>query len=104
MSDAINPAHYRDGDKGECIDAMPKFFETWLHENGRGDPPGGFGELQRRVQFMMLGFCLGNAFKYRWRKGRKDDVDQEVGKARWYDAFALHVLHPDRNRDPRSSR
>jgi hypothetical protein len=31
-----------------------------------------------------LGFTIGNAFKYVWRNGLKDDSDQEVGKTNWY--------------------
>lgn len=31
-----------------------------------------------------LGFCLGTALKYLWRLGQKDDVRQDLEKARWY--------------------
>jgi hypothetical protein len=29
-------------------------------------------------------FCLINAFKYRMRMGRKDDVAQDLAKEQWY--------------------
>ncbi len=31
-----------------------------------------------------LGFTLGNAFKYVWRAGMKDDIKQDIQKALWY--------------------
>lgn len=31
-----------------------------------------------------MGFCLGNAMKYLWRAGLKDDVVQDLEKAKWY--------------------
>ena len=52
--DAINPQHYRQG-PFECI------------------------ELIRN-----LPFSQGAAIKYLWRLGMKDDIDQELDKARWF--------------------
>jgi hypothetical protein len=31
-----------------------------------------------------LNFCLGNAVKYIWRRGEKDDEIQDLKKAAWY--------------------
>jgi len=31
-----------------------------------------------------LNFCRGNAIKYIWRAGLKDDAIQDLEKARWY--------------------
>lgn len=31
-----------------------------------------------------MNFCLGNAVKYIWRAGRKDDGLQDLEKAVWY--------------------
>lgn len=31
-----------------------------------------------------FGFNLGNAIKYIWRAGQKDDVLEDLKKARWY--------------------
>jgi hypothetical protein len=31
-----------------------------------------------------LNFCLGNAIKYIWRRGEKDDEIQDLRKAAWY--------------------
>lgn len=54
--DAINPPHYRSHPSG--IEAI----EITEHFN----------------------FCLGNAVKYIWRAGMKDDAVQDLEKARWY--------------------
>ena len=56
MSDAINPSHYKSNPSGlECI------------------------EFTR-----LMGFCRGNAFKYLWRAGLKDNRQQDIEKAKWY--------------------
>lgn len=58
MSDAVNPSHYRAHPSGvECIDVAEK-----------------------------LGFNLGNAIKYLWRAGLKENAPtlQDFKKARWY--------------------
>lgn len=53
---SINPAHYRTDPSGvECI------------------------ELARHMMF-----AAGNALKYIWRLGQKDEAIQELGKAVWY--------------------
>lgn len=31
-----------------------------------------------------MNFCVGNAIKYLWRAGEKDDYVQDLEKARWY--------------------
>lgn len=31
-----------------------------------------------------MNFCLGNAMKYIWRAGLKDDAIQDLEKAKWY--------------------
>ena len=55
-NDAVNPAHYKAHPSGvECI-------QVTEHMN----------------------FCLGNAVKYIWRAGLKDDVVQDLEKAAWY--------------------
>ena len=60
--DVINhPEHYASGGI-ECIDAMEMMFG------------------KEAVYF----FCICNAFKYLFRKGKKDDISQEQSKAEWY--------------------
>lgn len=57
-NDAINPSHYKGGfafREMECID------------------------LTRE-----LPFSIGNAVKYVWRAGMKDDAEQDLAKAEWY--------------------
>lgn len=56
MTDAINPAHYQDHPSGiHCI-------QITEHMN----------------------FCLGNAIKYIWRAGLKNNAIEDLEKARWY--------------------
>ena len=56
MTDAINPPHYQDHPSGvECI-------QITEHMN----------------------FCLGNAIKYIWRAGLKNNAIEDLEKARWY--------------------
>ncbi len=31
-----------------------------------------------------MNFCLGNAMKYLWRAGEKDNALEDLEKARWY--------------------
>lgn len=57
MSDAINPDHYR-------------------------SHPSGVEAIQITEH---MGFCLGNAMKYIWRAGLKnDDPIEDLEKAQWY--------------------
>ena len=56
MTDAINPSHYQDHASGiQCI-------QITEHMN----------------------FCLGNAIKYIWRAGLKNNAIEDLEKARWY--------------------
>lgn len=56
MNDPISPQHYQTHPSGiECI-------QVTEHMN----------------------FCKGNAIKYIWRAGEKDDEIQDLKKARWY--------------------
>jgi hypothetical protein len=56
MTDAINPPHYQAHPSGiQCI-------EITEHMN----------------------FCLGNAIKYIWRAGLKNNAIEDLEKARWY--------------------
>jgi hypothetical protein len=56
MTDAIDPPHYQTHPSGiECI-------EITEHMN----------------------FCLGNAIKYIWRAGLKNNAIEDLEKARWY--------------------
>ena len=56
MTDAINPPHYQDHPSGiQCI-------QITEHMN----------------------FCLGNAIKYIWRAGLKNNAIEDLEKARWY--------------------
>ena len=60
MSDAINPDHYKTG-KYECIDVM----------------------IEALGKTAVMDFCLCNAFKYIYRCGRKNGIE-DIKKAQWY--------------------
>jgi hypothetical protein len=65
------PAHYTSGDI-ECADAVT----AALH-----------GEQDATVAW-----CRGNAIKYLWRSGKKDDAVQDLRKAIWYIERAIQRL------------
>ena len=56
MTDAINPPHYQ-------------------------DHPSGVEGIQITEH---MNFCLGNAIKYIWRAGLKNNAIEDLRKARWY--------------------
>lgn len=58
---AINPSHYNSGDIS-CMDAIV----------------AAYGIEEAKI------WAKITAFKYLWRLGKKDDVFQEIGKAKWY--------------------
>ena len=41
-------------------------------------------EAIKVIEAWGLGFCLGNTLKYISRAGKKDDIVQDLKKARWY--------------------
>ncbi len=57
----------------EAVDHPP-------HYGGADNPY----EAIKVIEAWGLGFCLGNAVKYISRAGKKDDVVQDLEKARWY--------------------
>lgn len=66
-----HPDHYKQGGK-ECIEVM-------IEE---------FGEDA------VIAFCKLNAFKYRWRAGKKDgnSLEQDLAKAKWYENYYEKLL------------
>ena len=68
-SDNVNhPAHYETG-KFECIDVM----------------------LETQGKQAVTDFCVCNAFKYLYRHGRKNGVE-DLKKARWYLDKAIELI------------
>lgn len=67
MDNINHPSHYQG--KNECIDVMRAMF---------GDEA-------------VKGFCRCNAYKYRFRAGRKDgqSADQDLKKAEWYEDYLI---------------
>lgn len=71
MSEQVNhPAHYQTGGR-ECIDVMIDDFG---------------------VQAVIC-FCKCNAFKYKWRAGKKpgNSYEQDMAKAHWYEDKAKEL-------------
>ena len=98
--DKTNPRHYRQGGQ-ECIDAMRDHLDDWFASDLVGTHTTAYATPS---DWMHIGFCVGNAFKYRWRAGEKEGqpAEQDEAKAQWYDAMALHLLDPN-NPDPRDA-
>lgn len=69
-----HPSHYQG--EYECIELMRAVF---------GD---------NAVEY----FCRCNAFKYRFRAGKKDGASEEedLKKARWYEDYLMHMVFPER--------
>jgi len=53
-----------------------------------------------------IGFCVGNAIKYKDRAGHKEGqpAEQDIKKAVWYMRMAEHVKFPGAYPDPRCGR
>ena len=66
-----HPIYYKKDGK-ECIDCM-------IDEFGKK---------------AVIDFCMCNAYKYRWRAGKKDgnSKEQDLAKARWYLSKAEELL------------
>lgn len=67
MDNINHPSHYQG--KHECIEVMRAMF---------GDEA-------------VKGFCRCNAYKYRFRAGKKDgqSADQDLKKAEWYEDYLI---------------
>lgn len=68
-----HPVHYKsDGSGFECIDLMREMY---------GD------EAVRH-------FCICNAYKYRFRAGKKrgESAEQDIAKAEWYERYVMENL------------
>lgn len=64
MDKVNHPQHYQSENGKECIDAMIEAY----------------GEVA------VYNFCECNAFKYKWRAGKKEGspADEDLAKAQWY--------------------
>ena len=73
-----HPSHYKQEGETECIEAMRLLL---------GDE-------------VVAGFCKGNAFKYRWRAGRKsgNSYEQDSAKAEWYLQYLRDLIAEYENR------
>lgn len=66
LEDGIRPDYYKDSGY-ECIDVLRGVLSKEAYE----------------------GFCLGNIFKYLWRRGQKGDGLEDLVKARTYLDFLI---------------
>ena len=71
-----HPSHYNQGGI-ECIDALRESLG-----------PAGF-----------KGFCKGNAIKYLWRSGHKNDEKEDLNKASWYINKLVEVMEKEEEED-----
>lgn len=68
---AVDPEHYKKSPSGiECI-------QITEHQN----------------------FCIGNAMKYLWRAGLKNDTIEDLLKAKWYIEREIQRLKKAREKD-----
>ena len=69
MNSVNHPDHYQG--KYECIDLMRTMF---------GDDA-------------VIGFCECNAYKYRFRAGKKEgeDAQKDIAKAEWYENYLMEM-------------
>jgi len=76
MDNINHPSHYQG--KHECIEVMRAMF---------GDDA-------------VKGFCRCNAYKYRFRAGRKDgqSADQDLKKAEWYEDYLMKMENSDNDK------
>ena len=72
MSNVNHPSHYNKEGKKECIVAMQETFG---------------------VRFV-IDFCLGNCYKYSYRRGSKADnsYEQDTEKIKWYLDYATNLV------------
>ena len=77
MEQVNHPTHYQSNDRPECIDEIRKNL-------------GVYGAVC---------FCLGNAHKYLYRAGAKDNnpAEQDINKADWYVSKAGEYLEDMRS-------
>lgn len=69
MSEQVNhPDHYQFGDR-EVLDMM---YCIWGKDG-------------------VIDFCMMNAFKYRMRAGYKENTEQDIAKAMWYESKAKEL-------------
>lgn len=68
MDNVNHPAHYNRPGQKECIEEMQEVYGTDA----------------------VYHFCLLNAYKYRYRAGRKsgNTADDDLKKAEWYEKYA----------------
>ena len=72
ISDPINPDHYKDEDGKECWEAMVEEF----------------GKIDTFTFFRL------NAFKYRFRAGKKGPKEEDLKKAIRCEELALEICRP----------
>ena len=65
-----HPDHYKVGDY-ECLDVMKSLYGVEA----------------------VINFCMLNAFKYQWRCNRKNNCQEDLKKARWYNKKALDLMN-----------
>lgn len=62
------------------FEKKPEAVNHPSHYGGEQNPY----EAIKVIEAWSLGFCLGNCVKYISRAGKKDDIIQDLEKAKWY--------------------
>lgn len=83
--------HYAENDLGVSVVPGPSDDDPVNHPSHYTRHPA--FDIEAIEVTRQLGFARGNAIKYLWRAGRKDDTRQDVEKAIWYITDA--VEHED---------
>lgn len=97
---------YRDGDYRECESCTAIECPKIVHlQNAKPDlvhHPAHYcySEYEPKdvIRAWGLNFNLGSAVKYIARAGRKDDIIQELNKAKQFIEFELEALEKERNK------
>lgn len=76
MKNVDHPKHYNQGSY-ECINVMQSIYGN----------------------NMTMDFCLLNAFKYLWRCTSKENLRQDLAKAKWYIDKCLEIYNPNEDED-----
>lgn len=80
VTDIVQPGEIRHLNPGETFTGRIEAVDHPAHYGGAANPY----EAIKVIEAWELGFCLGNTVKYISRAGKKDDVLQDLRKARWY--------------------
>lgn len=82
--------------------SMPKQYLSELKSKEMVNHPSHYQtssgmEVIDVIEAFNLGFCLGNVVKYILRAGHKDDILQDLKKAKWYLEREIATIEKNRS-------